>query len=116
MSGRVWLLLIGLAVALLLLRDKQALAEHDPRLRTGDTDIVMLTAEWCGYCRRQEAQFERAGVRYEALDVDTEAGNLAWRAIGGRAVPMTVVGQHVIRGYDVDALRQRLAPLGYSLR
>lgn len=116
MSGRVWLLLIGLAVALLMLREHKAVAAHDPRLRTGETGIVMLTAEWCGYCKRQEAQFQRAGVRYEALDVDTEAGDQAWRALRGRVVPMTVVGQDVIRGYDIEALRERLAPLGYTLR
>lgn len=116
MSGKVWLLLIGLAFALLMLREHKAVAANDPRLHTGDSGVVMLTAEWCGYCRRQEAMFERAGVRYEALDVDTEAGEQAYRALSGRGVPLTVVGQDVIRGYNVEALQTRLAPLGYTLR
>jgi glutaredoxin len=116
MSGRVWLLLIGLALALLMLREHKAVAANDPRLYTGESGVVMLTAEWCGYCRRQEAMFERAGVRFEALDIDTEIGEQAYRALRGRGVPLTVVGQHVIRGYNVDALRSKLAPLGYTLR
>lgn len=116
MAARGLLLLVGVLVALVMLREHEAVAAHDPRLRTGASGIVMLSAEWCGYCRRQEAQFAQAGVRYEALDIDTDAGDQAYRALRGRGVPLTVVGQDVIRGYDVDALRERLAPLGYTLR
>lgn len=87
----------------------------DPRAATGHTGIVMLAADWCGYCRRQRGDFERAGVRYRVLDVDTEAGERAMRAIGARGVPVTVVGQAVIRGYDTLALDRTLAPLGYDV-
>ncbi len=87
----------------------------DPRLATGDAGIVMLAAEWCGYCRRQQGDFERAGVRYRVLDIDTEAGDRAMRALGARGVPVTVVGQAVVRGYDTASLDQRLSPLGYDV-
>ena len=30
--------------------------------------------------------------------------------------PLTVVGQQVIHGFDPDALRSALAPLGYRIR
>jgi len=116
MAGRVLLALVGVLVALIVVREQRALAEHDPRLRTGESGIVMLTAEWCGYCRRQEALFERAGVRYEALDIDTDEGDKAYRALSGRGVPLTVIGQDTVRGFDLDALRERLLPLGYELR
>lgn len=110
----IWLLAAAL-IGGLFWREQAQLAEHDPRLSTGSDGIVMLTAEWCGYCRKQEQLFARAGVRYTALDVDSDAGDLAFRAVRGRAVPITVVGQQLIRGYDVPGLRSALQPLGYSL-
>ena len=33
----------------------------------------------------------------------------------GVTVPVTIVGQHVVRGYDTAALDQRLTPLGYHV-
>ncbi|WP_374013393.1 glutaredoxin family protein [Pseudoxanthomonas koreensis] len=87
----------------------------DPRMATGDKDIVMLVADWCGYCRKQQGDFERAGVRYRALDVDTDAGDRAMRAIGASGVPVTVAGQAVVIGYDTRALDRMLTPLGYDV-
>ena len=87
----------------------------DPRRLTGETGIVMLAAEWCGYCRKQQGDFERAGVRYRVLDIDDEDGGRAMRALGARGVPVTVIGQAVVRGYDTGALDEGLTPLGYDV-
>ena len=87
----------------------------DPRTQTGDERIVMLTADWCGYCRKQTADFETASVRYRTLDFDSAEGRRAAQAIGVRSVPVTVIGQHVVRGHDTAALDERLTPLGYSV-
>lgn len=87
----------------------------DPRLHTGERRIVMLAAEWCGYCRKQRQDFEQANVRYALLDVDTPEGQRAARALGTSGVPVTVIGQDVVRGYRPDELKEKLAPLGYRL-
>lgn len=92
-----------------------ALAAGDPRLLTGDDGIVMLAADWCGYCRRQQADFARAQVRYTVLDVEQEAGHQAAAALGLEGVPITVIGQHVVEGYDTDSLDLHLQPLGYRV-
>lgn len=96
-------------------RGPAQLHPDDPRRATGDDGIVMLAADWCGYCQRQRADFERAGVRYRVLDVDREEGSQAMLALGTRGVPVTVIGQDVVRGYDTAALDQRLTPLGYDV-
>ena len=87
----------------------------DPRRATGADGIIMLAAEWCGYCRKQQKDFEMAGVRYRVLDLDTDQGSRAARALGTRGVPVTVVGQQVIQGYDTASLQQNLTPLGYRV-
>lgn len=92
-----------------------ALAPDDPRVHTGDERIVMLTADWCGYCRKQQSDFERANVRYRAIDYDTAEGKRVGQALGVRSVPATVIGQHLVRGYDTAALDEKLTPLGYDI-
>ena len=114
----VWLLVVlGAVGGWLHFREPSVPGMHpdDPRHETGDARIVMLAAEWCGYCRRQQAEFERANVRYRVLDVETPEGDRAMQALGSRGVPTTVVGQSVVYGYDTAALQERLAPLGYRV-
>lgn len=112
-----WLVLVVVAGALLHVRgDAQAsLHADDPRHLTGEDRIVMLAAQWCGYCRRQRKEFDAADVRYKVLDIDTPQGERALHAIGARGVPVTVIGQDVIRGYDTAALQEKLTPLGYRV-
>ena len=113
-----FLLLLGLAGGLYAWWSQGRQPElhpDDPRLTTGEAGIVMLAADWCGYCRKQQGDFERAGARYRVLDVDQAEGDRAMRAIGTRGVPVTIIGQQVIRGYDTPALDQRLTPLGYDV-
>ena len=87
----------------------------DPRIATGDDRIVMMAAEWCGYCRKQQKEFELANVRYRILDVDTPEGDRAMQALGARGVPTTVIGQQVVYGFNTAELKQKLAPLGYRV-
>ena len=98
-----------------LAKREAPLHADDPRLLTGDAKIVMLAADWCGYCRKLQAEFEREGVRYRVLDVDEEEGDRAANALGTRGVPVTIVGQDVIHGYDTAAIKSRLKPLGYDV-
>ena len=98
-----------------LAKREAPLHADDPRLLTGDAKIVMLAADWCGYCRKLQAEFEREGVRYRVLDVDEAEGSRAANALGTRGVPVTIVGQEVIHGYDTATIKSRLEPLGYDV-
>jgi glutaredoxin len=112
------LLIVGIAGGLYAWwsKDRQPeLLPDDPRVATGEAGIVMLAADWCGYCQKQKRDFERAEVRYRVIDIETDAVDRAMRALGARGVPVTVIGQTVVRGYDTGALDQRLTPLGYDV-
>lgn len=114
-----WLLVLcALLVAGVALRaGVQAAPPHrdDPRVATGQDQVVLLAAQWCGYCRRLQGDFARAHVRYRTLDIDTPEGARALRAVGGRGVPVTIIGQQVIHGYDPAGLDKALIPLGYRV-
>jgi len=118
------LLVIAIAAAVFRLLDpasataataETALQADDPRINTGDDRVVMLVAQWCGYCRKLRSDFDGARVAYHLLDIDTPEGARAMQALGARGVPVTVIGQDVVRGYDTRALNERLIPLGYRV-
>lgn len=118
MSGRVWLVLLAVLVAMGFWRsNRSAQATLDDLPGAGDPNrVVMVSAEWCGYCQKQLADFRTAGVRFTELDFDQAEGRRAVEALGGRGVPLTVIGNEVIHGYDRPALQRHLAAIGYEMR
>lgn len=96
---------------------KREMERNDPRRQTGESGIVMLGAEWCGYCQRLKAALDEARVPYTELDVeDGGAGYDAFVALGGNGVPVTVIGQEVVHGYDTGRLDQLLSARGHSVQ
>lgn len=87
----------------------------DPRRDTGSRRIVMIAADWCGYCRRLRQQFDAAKVPYRLIDVETDEGRRAMSALGAHGVPVTVIGQSFVQGYDTAALDRHLTRLGYRV-
>jgi glutaredoxin len=77
--------------------------------------IVMISAEWCGYCTRQIKDFKAAGVRFRVLDYDQPEGRRVHAALGGRGVPVTAIDGQVVHGYNRPLLKRRLSELGYEL-
>ncbi len=118
MNKTLWLLLaiaIGGGLFYLAGRSGGFMDESDPRHQSGDDGIVLLYADWCGYCRKLQADFQRAGVRYTTLNVDTREGDRAMQALRVRGVPVTVIGQNVVHGYAPERLQTHLTPLGYQV-
>ena len=54
-------------------------------------------------------------MRYSLIDIDTEAGQRAMEAVGARGVPVTIIGQDIVYGYNMDEIKDRMEPLGYRL-
>lgn len=95
---------------------QRQMAQADPRLTTGEHGVVMLGASWCGYCQRLKVGLDAAKVPYVELDVeDGGIGENAFFAVGGRGVPVTVIGQEVVHGYDAARLTELLGKLGHSI-
>lgn len=70
--------------------------------------VKVYTTQSCPYCRMVEAFLKRHGVEYEHIDVgkDREAAREMIRVSGQRGVPVTIVGDEVIVGFDAKRLRE----------
>lgn len=61
-------------------------------------------------CERVKGFLSQAGVDVIVRDVDEDpAAYDELLARGWRTVPMTIIGDHVIRGFDPAALREALS-------
>lgn len=65
--------------------------------------VVMLSASWCGYCKTLRADLRAAKVPFKILDIEeTATGRKVAEALNVKAVPVTIVDDDVVYGYDPD--------------
>ena len=98
--GHLVFVAVLLAVAVIFWPVGSGSAVDQARDLVGHDRVVMFSASWCGYCDRLRSDLERAGVPFAERDIEASSANHnAWRSLGGRGVPLTLVGDEVIRGY-----------------
>lgn len=116
MSGKTWLFMLVALLSGLYFKSQQRISQHDPRHHTGADGIVMLSAEWCGYCKALRTELDGMGADYHELDIETsEEGEQAFRAVRGRGVPVLIVGQEIVHGYDPERARSLIQATGQAL-
>lgn len=77
----------------------------------GQPPVTLYSAEWCGYCTMTRELFVANGVQFVELDIEkTTAGYEGHKKLNGDGVPLIVVGDELIRGYDETRLRSTLKP------
>ena len=71
-------------------------------------DVKVYTTENCPYCLMVKAFLDKYGIEYVVIDVgkDREATLEMIRVSGQRGVPVTIVGDEVIIGFDAKRLRE----------
>ena len=78
---------------------------------TEQPEVVLYATSWCGYCKMTREFFAANGIRYTEQDIEqSSTAYKAHRNLGGNGVPLVVVGDQVIKGWNEPALRQMLGP------
>ncbi len=71
--------------------------------------VDLYVTSWCPWCRKMSAFLDQKGIQYTTHDVEREAG--AQEILdkrGVRGVPIVIVGDEVIQGYDPDGVMAAL--------
>ena len=77
------------------------------------TKVKVYSATWCGYCKRAKAYLQARGTPFQDLDVEHSVqGQSEFRALGGRGIPVILVGDQRMDGYSQDALDGMLKRAG----
>lgn len=106
---------IALLLALLIM-DRGAAWLYGPK--PGSKEVVLYTTTWCSYCESLRAYLKSYNIPYIERDVEKSlSGTLGWWALGhGRGVPLSVIGEKVVYGYDLPKIDAALRELGYSIQ
>ena len=100
-----------LAVAFLLL--VLALIRNDlinafsppPDLSSFKGEVKLYSTVWCGYCKKARSLLKATGVNFVELDIEkSQQAEAEYRKLGGRGVPVIVVGDVVLHGFDRERL------------
>ena len=63
--------------------------------------VVMYATSWCPYCAQAREYFGRSGIAYTEHDIEKSAGAKAeFRRLGGRGVPLILVGGEKMSGFS----------------
>ncbi len=71
--------------------------------------VTVYTKRSCPFCVRAKRLFEKKGVAYEEIDVETRDDLRVWLAetTGQKTVPQVFAGERSLGGFsDVDALER----------
>jgi glutaredoxin len=75
-----------------------------------DTQVVMYSTDWCGYCKQARRLFRSAGVEYHEYNIEKSAEGLKqYQALEGRGVPLIIINGKIFRGFDKGLILQELA-------
>ncbi len=63
---------------------------------------VLYATSWCGYCKKARAFLQCEGIRFREYDIEKDARARArYESMGGRGVPLLVVGKERLQGFSV---------------
>jgi len=80
----------------------------------GTREVRILTATWCGVCKRAKAYLASKGIYYSEYDVETsEIGKLEYKHLEGKGVPIILVGKQRMDGFSASKLDEMLRNVGY---
>ncbi len=86
-----------------VLNSRKSNASSSTPLKGKLKPIRIFVTDWCGYCRKLEALFKANGLDYEECNIEQSAAcksEYLHYGKGYKGVPLTVIGNMVIRGYD----------------
>ncbi|MGD2064274.1 MAG: glutaredoxin domain-containing protein [Nitrospirota bacterium] len=73
-------------------------------------EIELYVTSWCGYCRAARSYFDRLDVPYEEYDIERDpVGKYKYDQYGVPGVPLIVINDQVIRGFNRNAIDAALA-------
>ena len=77
-------------------------------------EIRMYSTEWCGYCKKARDYMARNRIRFTELDIEkSTAAHAEYKRLGGRGVPVILVGAQRMNGYSEERFAQMLKAAGY---
>jgi mycoredoxin len=70
-----------------------------------DEQVILYATDWCGYCKKARELFEKHNISYYEYDIEKSSeGREQYKRLGGRGVPVILIGGEVIKGYNASKI------------
>ncbi|HHI94875.1 MAG TPA: glutaredoxin family protein [Gammaproteobacteria bacterium] len=71
--------------------------------------VVMYGTDWCGNCKMTRTYLRENNIPFYEYDVDkSPEGQRQFKALQGTGVPLLLVKNNVVRGFDPTAIQEAL--------
>lgn len=75
---------------------------YDKSTFTANSKVVMYSTVWCGVCKKAKRYFQKNNIPFKEYDVErSRKGKSDFRRLGGRGVPVILVGSKRMNGFSV---------------
>jgi glutaredoxin len=75
--------------------------EVEARTNTPGATVVMLSASWCGTCKKDKQYFRRNGIPFREYDIENSSrGKRLYEQLGATGVPVILVGKQRMNGFS----------------
>lgn len=71
--------------------------------------VEIYVTEWCGYCDKAQEYMTSRGIPFVAYDIEKDSSaKQRHKELGGRGVPLIIIGQNRMSGFSVKTLEYYL--------
>lgn len=73
-------------------------------------DVIVYGASWCAFCKTEKQWLERLGVTFTYKEIDTDESAMAELVAldVGSSVPVTKIGDEIVRGFQRQLIQSKL--------
>jgi glutaredoxin-like YruB-family protein len=80
-----------------------------PRQERFTGTVEIYVTEWCGYCKQAQEYMKSRGIPFVAYDIEKDSdARERHKDLGGRGVPLIIIGSKKMSGFSPAALEQYL--------
>lgn len=113
MASRIRVALLLLLITLIGGCERTPVDHTALRALVGNEPVVLLSASWCGYCRKLRSDLVEWQIPFRELDVETNmAGESAYHLLNARSIPLLLVNENIQRGYSRTETQRLLKNAG----
>ena len=103
------IILVFIAIIFFTRQEPLKTIDCTPEIIASKPDVVMLGAWWCTYCYQAKKYFQKNNISYCEYDMEnTERGKQLYQQHGSGAVPILLIGQHRLKGYNQQQVEAAL--------
>jgi glutaredoxin len=111
-NGMIIVLLFAVVMIFLSRSEPVNTIDCTPEIMAGKPDIIMLGAWWCSYCYQAKRYFQKNEIHYCEYDMEnTETGKSLYQESGGGAIPVLLIGEYQLKGFNEQQIERALSLL-----